>query len=80
MAHEESDFPRKVADIENVWITMPDGCRLAARLWLPEGAEQKPVPAILEYIPYRNATLCAGAMRACIRGSPAMAMQPSVSI
>jgi putative CocE/NonD family hydrolase len=54
MAHEESDFPRKVADIENVWITMPDGCRLAARLWLPEGAEQKSVPAILEYIPYRK--------------------------
>src|SRR5215469_6995810 len=54
MAHEESDFPRKVADIENVWITMLDGCRLAARLWLPEGAEQKPVPAILEYIPYRK--------------------------
>ena len=51
MVHEESGFPCKVADVENVWITMPDGCRLAARLWLPEGAEQKPVPAILEYIP-----------------------------
>ena len=33
---------------------MPDGCRLAARIWLPENAEQQPVPAILEYIPYRK--------------------------
>ena len=23
-------------------------------LWLPEGADKKPVPAILEYIPYRK--------------------------
>ena len=33
---------------------MPDGCRLAARIWLPENAEQQPVPVILEYIPYRK--------------------------
>jgi predicted acyl esterase len=33
---------------------MPDGCRLGARLWLPEGALETPVPAILEYIPYRK--------------------------
>lgn len=33
---------------------MPDGCRLAARIWLPEGAENQPVPGILEYIPYRK--------------------------
>jgi putative CocE/NonD family hydrolase len=32
---------------------MPDGARLAARLWIPEGAEQTRVPAVLEYIPYR---------------------------
>ena len=43
-----------IEDIETVWITMPDGVRLAARLWLPEGAREKPVPAILEYIPYRR--------------------------
>ena len=39
---------------EHVWITLSDGCRLGARLWLPEGAERKPVPAVLEYIPYRK--------------------------
>ncbi|MEX0655602.1 MAG: CocE/NonD family hydrolase [Phycisphaeraceae bacterium] len=33
---------------------MPDGVRLAARIWLPEDAEGDPVPAILEYIPYRK--------------------------
>lgn len=33
---------------------MPDGARLAARIWLPEDAEREPVPAVLEYIPYRK--------------------------
>ena len=27
---------------------------MAARLWMPEGAEQEPVPAILTYLPYRK--------------------------
>ncbi|OOC09600.1 MULTISPECIES: CocE/NonD family hydrolase [Thioalkalivibrio] len=40
--------------IENTWITLSDGCRLAARIWLPEDAGDNPVPAILEYIPYRK--------------------------
>ncbi len=31
-----------------------DGTRLAARIWLPESASDSPVPAILEYIPYRK--------------------------
>ena len=33
---------------------MPDGTRLSARIWLPEDAEADPVPAIIEYIPYRH--------------------------
>ena len=48
------DLPRKVDEIENAWIPMADGVRLAARIWLPEGADGDPVPAILEYIPYRK--------------------------
>lgn len=32
---------------------MRDGIRLAARIWLPHDAGDHPVPAILEYIPYR---------------------------
>jgi putative CocE/NonD family hydrolase len=47
-------FPRPVKEIENIWIPLADGTRLAARLWLPEDAEAKPVPAILEYLPYRK--------------------------
>jgi putative CocE/NonD family hydrolase len=46
--------PLNVESIEHFWITLKDGCRLAARLWLPEGADKKPVPGILEYIPYRK--------------------------
>lgn len=38
--------------IETTWITLPDGRRLAARMWLPR--VQTPVPAILEYLPYRK--------------------------
>ncbi len=40
--------------VEHLFILLADGARLAARLWLPADAEQKPVPAILEYIPYRK--------------------------
>jgi predicted acyl esterase len=47
-------FPCPVKEIENTWIPMPDGVRLAARVWMPEDAETNPVPAILEYIPYRK--------------------------
>ena len=43
-----------VREIENVWITLSDGCKLAARIWVPQNAESAPVPAILEYIPYRK--------------------------
>jgi uncharacterized protein len=40
--------------IENTWIVLKDGTRLGARIWLPTDAAQKPVPAILEYLPYRK--------------------------
>ena len=43
-----------VACIEQLWIPLPDGTRLAARLWLPEGAETTPAPALVEYLPYRK--------------------------
>jgi uncharacterized protein len=49
-----TDFPRPVRAIENEWIPLPDGTRLAARIWLPEDAERLPVPALLEYLPYRK--------------------------
>ena len=43
--------------VENHWFTLADGCRLAARIWLPAGARERPVPAILEYLPYRKRDL-----------------------
>jgi uncharacterized protein len=49
-----SSFPRPVRDIENVFIPTSDGRRLAARIWIPDDAQSSPVPAILEYIPYRK--------------------------
>lgn len=48
------DFPHLIKTIENEFIIMSDGVRLAARLWIPEAAWTMPVPAILEYIPYRK--------------------------
>ena len=47
-------FPRRAREIENLWIVLPDGCRLAARMWLPHDADISPVPAIVEYLPYRK--------------------------
>ena len=48
------DFPHQVRSIENLWIPLPDGTRLAARAWIPADADDHPVPAIVEYIPYRK--------------------------
>ncbi len=53
MKHVEV-FPHQVREVFHTEIPMPDGCRLAARIWMPEGAEAAPVPAILEYLPYRK--------------------------
>ena len=47
-------FPRTVRVIEHTLIPLKDGTMLAARIWLPDDAEQNPVPAILEYLPYRK--------------------------
>jgi len=52
MTQVRTDFPHKVRVIENLWVPLPDGTRLAAKVWLPE--EAGPVPAVLEYIPYRK--------------------------
>lgn len=49
-----TEFPHSVTTIEHLWIKLSDGTRLAARLWLPDCASDTPVPAILEYIPYRK--------------------------
>ena len=45
---------RRVRVIENTWLTMADGIRLSARIWLPDGPGEPPAPAVFEYIPYRK--------------------------
>ena len=42
----------RIREVENVFIPMADGVRLAARLFLP--VQTSPTAAILEYIPYRK--------------------------
>ncbi len=45
---------RAVVEDPDLGIVMPDGCRLSARVWMPVDAAEHPVPAVLEYIPYRK--------------------------
>jgi putative CocE/NonD family hydrolase len=41
--------------LEEAWITLPDGVRLAADLYLPSGgADGERFPVLLEYLPYRK--------------------------
>ncbi len=47
--------PECPVEMREAWITMPDGVRLAADLYMPVGiGEGKSLPAILEYLPYRK--------------------------
>ncbi|MGJ9382079.1 CocE/NonD family hydrolase [Salipaludibacillus sp. CF4.18] len=55
----KTDYPREINKIENVWIPMSDGAKLAATIWLPKDAEENPVPIILEYLPYRKSDFTA---------------------
>ncbi len=40
--------------VDPAWIELADGTRLCARIWMPATAPAEPVPAILEYLPYRK--------------------------
>jgi putative CocE/NonD family hydrolase len=51
-----TQFPCEIREIEHTLIPLRDGTNLAARIWLPADAAQNPVPAILEYLPYRKRT------------------------
>jgi uncharacterized protein len=52
-------LPHAVREDEHVWIPLSDGTRLAGRIWRPVSSDEKPVPAILEFIPYRKRDLTA---------------------
>lgn len=49
-----SVFPRKVVKRDPVFIPLADGTEIAATIWLPDDAEQAPVPAVVEMVPYRR--------------------------
>lgn len=52
---ERGAFPHDVRVIDPAWIPLADGTRLCARIWLPaDAAAAHPVPAVLEYLPYRK--------------------------
>ena len=46
-------FPHEIQVIDGATIELSDGIRLSAKIWLPKDANASPVPAILEYLPYR---------------------------
>lgn len=48
-----------VETTDNLFIPLRDGQRVAARLWQPRGAA-RPLPAILEYLPYRKRDMTRG--------------------
>jgi uncharacterized protein len=40
-------------EVRDIWVPMADGVRLHGRVWLPPTADAEPVPALLEFLPYR---------------------------
>ncbi|WP_211344733.1 CocE/NonD family hydrolase [Klugiella xanthotipulae] len=45
--------------LRQVRIPLRDGNSLSARIWLPASSGERPVPAVLEYIPHRKADMTA---------------------
>jgi putative CocE/NonD family hydrolase len=52
---EPASNPDYEVSLEEAWIPMPDGARLAVDLYLPRGGEEnEQFPVLLEYSPYRK--------------------------
>jgi len=45
---------KRITETPDMQIILSDGTRLSARVWMPKDAGQNPVPAILEFLPYRK--------------------------
>ena len=45
---------KEIKEIHHDLIPLGDGTRLAYRAWMPADADKNPVPAILEFLPYRK--------------------------
>ncbi|MDN5767883.1 MAG: CocE/NonD family hydrolase [Humibacillus sp.] len=62
-----SDAAPEIHVVRNTWIQVTDGSRLAARIWMPADAPTTPVPAIVEYLPYRKSDATTGADETLLR-------------
>jgi putative CocE/NonD family hydrolase len=51
---EVASLPHAVTEEEHVWVPLSDGTRLGGRIWRPVSSDEVPVPAVLEFIPYRK--------------------------
>ncbi|MFJ6438383.1 CocE/NonD family hydrolase [Streptomyces sp. NPDC091416] len=47
-------LPYETQEEDHVTIAMTDGVKLSARIWRPVLSDREPVPAVVEYIPYRK--------------------------
>ncbi|UOX92307.1 CocE/NonD family hydrolase [Amycolatopsis sp. FBCC-B4732] len=54
-----TSLPHEITVADHVRIPASDGTVLSARIWRPVSSDAEPVPAILEYIPYRKRDLTA---------------------
>ncbi|GAB2837893.1 CocE/NonD family hydrolase [Streptomyces daliensis] len=54
---EVNNLPYATKEDPHVSVPMSDGTLLSARVWRPTSSDQEPVPAVLEYIPYRQRDL-----------------------
>ncbi|HEU0089487.1 MAG TPA: CocE/NonD family hydrolase [Pseudonocardiaceae bacterium] len=54
-----TSLPYPVKEDEHVAVPLADGTKLAARIWRPAGSDEDPVPAVLEFLPYRQRDLTA---------------------
>ncbi|EOD59170.1 CocE/NonD family hydrolase [Amycolatopsis vancoresmycina] len=54
-----TSLPHEITESDHVRIPVSDGIVLSARIWRPVSSDAEPVPAILEYIPYRKRDLTA---------------------
>ncbi|MFC8093357.1 CocE/NonD family hydrolase [Streptomyces sp. NPDC057301] len=52
-----TNLPYATKEEEHICIPMSDGIQLSARVWRPTSSDNEPVPAVLEYIPYRKRDL-----------------------
>jgi len=72
-----AEFPQEIFEQHDVRIPLADGSELSARIWRPSSPE--PVPAIVEYIPYRQRDLTAVRTPFTTRTSRATVMRASAS-